>query len=252
MSDVSPQAPRGSAEMSAAPGGGWSRLLTWCVAGIVVEILLTLLVFAFIPPLLVFAVLFVAAALWLRRSPRPASIALIVLLVLYLVMNIPFRLPTLAVPASVGDFVTSALVAVLGVTGLVAAVALLRRRGEGGTGGPRRAGAIALGLLGIAVVVSVAARVSYEEAEARPGDIELAAEDFEFTNESLQTDAGRVSVTVTNEDQTWHTFTIESLDVDLDIPAATTARVTFDAEPGTYEFFCRPHPEDMKGELQVR
>ena len=47
-------------------------------------------------------------------------------------------------------------------------------------------------------------------------------------------------------------MSIHNLDVDLDIPASKSARITFDAEPGTYEFFCQPHKEDMKGTLTVQ
>jgi len=60
-----------------------------------------------------------------------------------------------------------------------------------------------------------------------------------------------VAVFVDNQDTTLHTFTVEEFGVDLEIPAGESARITFDAEPGTYEFFCRPHQPDMSGTLEV-
>lgn len=57
---------------------------------------------------------------------------------------------------------------------------------------------------------------------------------------------------MTNKDGTLHTFTIDELDVDLASPGGTSARVTFEAEPGTYRFYCVPHEADMNGKLTVR
>lgn len=41
-----------------------------------------------------------------------------------------------------------------------------------------------------------------------------------------------MAVFLENKDQTLHTFTIEELGVDLQIPAGEPARIAFDAEPG--------------------
>ena len=95
------------------------------------------------------------------------------------------------------------------------------------------------------------ATVTRENAVAQEGDLRLVAEDISFRDTSLEADAGDVSVFVDNKDGTLHTFTIDELDIDLDIPASTSSRVTFEAEPGTYEFYCVPHATDMKGTLTV-
>ena len=82
--------------------------------------------------------------------------------------------------------------------------------------------------------------------------MELSTEDGEFFPESLDAGSGEVSVFVDNADATLHTFTIEELDVHLDIPASKAARVTFEADPGTYEFICVPHEQEgMSGTLVV-
>ena len=85
-------------------------------------------------------------------------------------------------------------------------------------------------------------------------DAALTAKNVAFSNAALSVAAGEVTVAFTNQDLFWHTFTIESLGVDLAVPVGATRSVTFDVEPGTYEFKCRipGHPEaGMVGTLTV-
>lgn len=42
------------------------------------------------------------------------------------------------------------------------------------------------------------------------------------------------------------------LGVDLDVPASSMSRISFDAPPGTYTFVCHPHEGAMEGTLTVR
>ena len=116
---------------------------------------------------------------------------------------------------------------------------------------PTTLGKFALGVLVAGIAVSVLATLTYDDAVAQEGDVQLVAKDIEFQQSSLEARAGEVSVFVENQDATLHTFTIEELDVDLSIPAGKSARVTFDADQGTYTFFCRPHESDMKGLLEI-
>ena len=64
--------------------------------------------------------------------------------------------------------------------------------------------------------------------------------------------SGTIGVWVDNRDGIHHTFTIEDLGVDLEIPALKAKRVQFDAPPGTYEIICTvPGHESMTGALTV-
>jgi plastocyanin len=231
-------------------GTGWANLLKWsAIASIVVIVLIN--VFAgLIPPLVIFAVLFLAGVIWLGRATKGPAILLLVSFILMVAMSAPFIIPTLAVPASGGDFILNIASLVAAVVGIVAAIAILRRS-SGSSDAPKKLGLAALGLFLVAALFSVIATVGYEDATAQEGDVELAAEDIEFSEDSLETGSGDVSVFVDNADGTLHTFTIDELDVNLDVPASSAARVTFEAEPGTYEFYCAPHAEDMKGTLTV-
>ena len=59
-------------------------------------------------------------------------------------------------------------------------------------------------------------------------------------------------VWIDNKDGIRHTFTIEELDVDLEIPALKAKRVEFDAVAGTYTYICTvPGHENMTGTLVV-
>jgi len=85
-------------------------------------------------------------------------------------------------------------------------------------------------------------------------DAALVAENVAFSESGLSVAAGQVTVSLANQDLFWHTFTIESLGIDLPVPVGATRSVTFDVEAGTYEFKCRipGHPEaGMTGTLTV-
>lgn len=229
---------------------GWVKLLRWATIASIVVVILVNIFGGLIPPLLVFVALWVAGLIWLGRSTKGPAILLLISFVLMIASSAPFIIPTLVVPASGGDFILSLASLVAGVVGIVAAVAVLRRSSDL-TGASRKLGMAAAGLLLIAAAFSIFSTLDYEDATAQEGDVELIAEDIEFTDTSLKAEAGEIGVFVDNADGTLHTFTIDELDVSLDIPASKAARVTFQAEPGTYDFYCSPHKEDMKGTLTV-
>ena len=228
----------------------WLTLLRWAAIASIVIIALINVFAGIIPPLIVFAVIFLGGVIWLGRSTKGPAILLLVAFIAHLLLSAPFVIPTLAVPASAGDFILNIGSLVATIVGMVAAIAVLRGRLE--TAPVARS--LAMGTLGIFVlsaIASVVATATYDDAVAQSGDISLVTQDIEFTDESLEATSGEVSVFVDNKDNTLHTFTIDDLDLNLNIPAGKSARVTFNAEPGTYEFYCVPHKEDMEGTLVV-
>lgn len=228
----------------------WAKLLKWAAIASIVIIAIINVLAGIIPPLIVFAVIFLGGVIWLRSATKGPAILLLVAFIAHLLLSAPFVIPTLAVPASAGDFILNVGSLLATFLGIVAAIAVIRGRLETAPA----ARSLAMGAVGIFVlgaIASVIATVTYDEAVAQSGDITLVAQDIEFKDESLEATSGEVSVFVDNKDNTLHTFTIDELDVNLDIPAGKSARVTFDAEPGTYEFYCVPHKEDMEGTLVV-
>jgi plastocyanin len=192
------------------------------------------------------------ASFFVGRAPRGIAIFLLITFVLFLALSLPFVLPTLSVPASAGDFILNIASVVAAVLGVIAAIAVLRRSDDRAPSGtPRTLGLAGVAAVVLAIAVGVIAMMTYEGATAEEGDISLVTEDIEFDQESIEAAGGTVGVYVENKDQTLHTFTIDELDVDLDVPAGSTARVEFDAEPGSYTFYCVPHEGDMEGTLEV-
>jgi plastocyanin len=238
---------------SKSPGGlSWSRLLFFGLAGIAATFALLMAAFMFFDPFLtVFVVVFAVAAFLVRRGGRGPVIFALVLGVVFFGLNAPFLGATLAQPSSAPDFLPAVLVLIFDVLVIVSSIMVLRRRTEPSPG-PRTAARVAGVVFALAAVLSIVAAVTFKDAVAEDGDISLVTQDTEFQDESLQGDAGTVAVFVENKDQTLHTFTIDKLDVDLQIPAGASTRVEFDAAPGEYKFYCVPHAGLMEGTLVIK
>jgi plastocyanin len=229
---------------------GWVKLLRWSAVVAIVVVALVNVFAGIIPPLLIFAIVWIGGVIWLTRAEKGPAILLLVAFVAFIGLGAPFVIPTLTVPASAGDFILNLASLLAALTGIVAAIAVIRRAGD--SGAPRSLGLAAAAVFVVGAIFSVVAAVTYENATERDGDVRLVAKDIEFQDTSLEAGAGDVSVFVKNEDSTLHTFTIDELDVSLDIPASKSARVTFQAPPGTYEFYCIPHEGDMEGTIEIR
>src|SRR5437764_533835 len=64
-----------------------------------------------------------------------------------------------------------------------------------------------------------------------------------------------LTVDFVNNDLFWHTFTVTQLGVDIRLPVKGNQRLSFNAAPGTYEFFCAiPGHKGigMRGTLVIR
>ena len=132
--------------------------------------------------------------------------------------------------------------AAIALAGLVAAVGIGSRL-------------VPIAMLGLAVgLTAVSAATTEDGIASRPGELRVAGRGVRFSPERLRAGAGDVSVRVKNTDLFWHTFTIDALDVDVRVPVKGTRRVTFDAPPGTYEYYCAipgHNAAGMNGTLQV-
>jgi plastocyanin len=228
----------------------WKHVLLLSVAiSVIVFIALMVIQQTLIPPIVIFIVLALIGAFLLRARERAGAIMLAIVSILFFLLDLPFTLPALAVPESSVDFLASSLTTLSLIAMAVSSVAIIRGRSEGNA---VRFSVIITVLGALAVIASVAARITYEGAELQPGDIEVALEDVEFLPQRISASGGEeVSVYLDNRDTVFHTFTIEELDVDVEIPGNGSARVTFEASPGTYEVTCRPHEPDMTGTLDV-
>jgi plastocyanin len=84
-------------------------------------------------------------------------------------------------------------------------------------------------------------------------EIQLVASDFKFDKTSLDMQAGsQVKAEVRNQGQAEHNFTFTEAGANQDIEAGEDAAATFTAPAaGSYQFFCKYHPSQMKGSVTV-
>jgi plastocyanin len=144
----------------------------------------------------------------------------------------------------------------LAVAGLVAAVASIvnRSRPDAGRTGAALVGAVAVACFALALAVSAFQRRADKAAASQP-TIALVTENMAYSSKNLTADAGQITLRMNNHDLFWHTFTIESLGVDLKVAVNGDESVTFNATPGTYDFYCTVpgHAQTgMRGTLVVR
>jgi plastocyanin len=80
------------------------------------------------------------------------------------------------------------------------------------------------------------------------GGSEIIIEGFAFSPSTLEI-SGPTEVTITNNDSTTHTFTLDDESVDETVSAGASVTVTLDLSEST-GYFCRPHPS-MTGTIEV-
>lgn len=246
--------PGGSPPEQRSRGLSWRRLQVVAAGAVLAALLVPMLLqVSFEPFLLAMAAPFVIGLLLMLRWPRTGAAWLGVASLAVLVFSVPFLAEALIHPESVADFMPLVVFTVASLVGTIAAIPSFREGAEPSTASrPARAVAVLAGAVVVAAaIVAMVAVAGIESVPARGGDIRVVAEDFEFQPVGINAEGGPVSVHVTNRDDTRHTFTIDELGVDLNIPPGSTQRVSFAADPGTYRFYCRPHTPGMEGELSV-
>jgi plastocyanin len=128
----------------------------------------------------------------------------------------------------------------LSLAGVIAAAASIvtRRQAEAG----KRAAPL-VGLAAVAAfIVAFAAAAAFgwgKEQTRGPDDLVVTMHNVAYSTTSLKPRSGQVTVYVNNEDLFWHTFTIDQLGVDLQVPVGSHHRVTFTGAPATYTYYCR-------------
>jgi plastocyanin len=230
----------------------WRPILVWAaVAQILLNVALMAVNGEIVPPLIAMSVLLAVGVLVLGNRPRGGAAGLGIVSLLHLATSGPFLAEGLVHPESFWDFWLGWAIVLAAVLCVLAAVPVWRQKDDGST----RARSVSLAVGGLIVALGIAggvATAAYESDTAQGGDIAVAARNVEFEPANLSAEAGEVAVFVDNKDSFRHTFSIDDLDVDLEVPGGKAARVEFTAEPGSYEFYCAvPGHEDMKGELVI-
>jgi plastocyanin len=92
------------------------------------------------------------------------------------------------------------------------------------------------------------------EATADPSaqTVEVVAANFAFEPAEISAEPGQaISIDFTNNDSAEHSFTIDDLDVDIESEGGEEATAEFTAPDESVEFFCRYHPTQMRGMIEV-
>jgi plastocyanin len=201
---------------------------------------------------------------WLVRR-RPTALKVVcILLAVVIFMTVFWTVFGLALPDSFFDFVPGTLVlpgVLLAIGATVTSIRAAKRGREAGPG-ERRAAMGVLGVLGLLALVSavltVTGRDTVPDALADEADLVVELEDFEFDEAGYEVPAGG-TVLVKNDDPFVHTFTVDALDIDVDLGPSSEVLVDVPAETGSFVLYCEPHtndPEDpseddMASELTV-
>ena len=83
------------------------------------------------------------------------------------------------------------------------------------------------------------------------GSVTVTAEDFAFAPDSVTAAVGD-TIELANEGESPHNLQAEEADLDEDVDAGETVSIDLaDVEPGTYDFICSFHPDDMTGTLEI-
>lgn len=152
------------------------------------------------------------------------------------------------------DVMIPASLAVISLTGAAAAVASLIFRHDREADG-RAVRIVAQVAIAVFVLAAGAGISQRSEPPIQPGDLLVEMQSASFEPARFELGAGTVTIAVANRDLFWHTFTIDALDLDVGLPTRAERRVTFDVEPGTYEFYCAVPGHQllgMEGILTVR
>lgn len=96
-----------------------------------------------------------------------------------------------------------------------------------------------------------------EEQGTEPGVSEtltVEAFDFYFEPTTLAVEPGaRVTIELLNNGDVAHSWTATDLDAELELNGGESGELRFTApnEPGSYDFFCKFHPDEMAGTISI-
>ena len=198
---------------------------------------------------LVVATVAALAGAWLVNRPRTAAKVAGIVLAVLVAGALFWTAFGLAEPTSFFDFVPGLLVVPGVLLALIAGITSIRARKRGRPlgGGERRAAVAVLGvvllLAGLSGALTLTSRDTVDADDAARADLTVELQDFEFTRAGYDV-GGDTTVLVKNSDPFAHNFTVDALDIDVDLGPGSEKLVTIPARPGTYVLYCDPHTED--------
>ena len=138
----------------------------------------------------------------------------------------------------VAILIPSAL-ATISLAGVIAAGAVVIHR-RSPSAGEKWAPKIGIGAAVLFVLLVIASFFVHPEGQQviQPTGILLATENMAFSSTELVAGPGEITIHLDNHDLWWHTFTIDELGINLQVPMGANELVTFEAPPGAFRFYC--------------
>lgn len=228
----------------------WIRLArSGGVAMVVFSAGLQVLAGELIPPVLAVGVLFGTLVVFLRPGRKRLGLVTAGLAMTALSANAPFIVEDLSHLNGGWVFVLT-LVSVLGGLSLIAAG--LAVFFEWSPGGAFPLALAMASILFVGAIASMSVSLAEESEPVAAGDVEVVARAVSFAPGDISVTAGSAAVWVDNRDGIRHTFTIDELGVDLEVPANTSRRIDFEVVPGEYLVTCEvPGHDGMTATLVV-
>ena len=82
--------------------------------------------------------------------------------------------------------------------------------------------------------------------------VEVSAKDFALSPTTIDVTPGeKIAITLTNTGNAEHSFTIEDGVADIDVEGGKTGSDTLTAPDKSVEFYCKYHPTEMRGTINV-
>ncbi|MEE8406538.1 MAG: cupredoxin domain-containing protein [Acidimicrobiia bacterium] len=231
--------------------GVWDRVLAAAAATVALWAVLVSFLAGEVLPFAVglgvlYGVLAAAALLWPGRVVYWVAI---VVSIVTLAGGAQFVVSDLGHPESALAFVPALLPELARLTVIFAAVGALRRWD---TNLARRVVRVSVGVFVVLALVSVGLSVAQDDDVAQSGDLLVESKGILWIPDLLTAPAGQVGVFIENRDPVRHTFVIEQLDVEVEVPTSTSRRVEFSAPAGTYQIICTvPGHANMTGTLVI-
>lgn len=245
---------RGTAKSEGSPServGVWDRMLAAAAATLVLwAVLVSVLAGEVLPFALGLGVLYaVLAAATLLLPGRVVYWVAIVVSIATLAGGAQFVVSDLGHPESALAFVPALLPELARLTVIAAAVGALRRWDANLA---RRVVQVPVGVFVVLALVSVGLSVAQDDDVVQSGDLLVEGKDILWMPDLLTAPAGQVGVFIENKDPVRHTFVIEQLGVEVEVPTSASRRVEFTAPAGTYEIICTVlGHENMTGTLVI-
>ena len=188
---------------------------------------------------LAFAVVVLLTLLWIFF--RPGRIIPVVVRSLIFadvaIWMVPAAITNAANHSSLGSILLPGTLGTTAIVGLLGAAGFVVSGGNQAAGRRAARGVAALALAVILAIAGVAAATASNTAPSGKA-IVISATNARYSATTITADHGTVTVDFTNNDLFWHTFTVPALGVDIRTPVKGHGQVSFNAAPGSYEFFC--------------